>query len=210
MHQNMMQAIAYKCLLDTTFDNSLHDDLDGTKAAAAYNIVHRSLIDAMIMALMRIWDPTGQDRLSLGNLFVKYLGNHDFVDYCVARASITWVGPRQSRIKNAVDCYYNAVISYDETNKKIKKIKQVRDRTLAHSLNQEAPKTTYVELFDLISDTEEIVNDLHVFVTGTSIGYDYVQEDFNGTCKQCWSFLAESAKKHKVTRRNRLKQLDPV
>jgi hypothetical protein len=56
IYENTLEAITYKAFIEQTFNSDSAEILENTPAIHTYSIILRASFEAMVMALMRIWD----------------------------------------------------------------------------------------------------------------------------------------------------------
>jgi len=208
IEQNLGSAIGYKGLLKAVQkNNELIENLDKTPVTTCYAMTVSAHVQALILALMRIWDKAGTDRLSMGRLDKMFLKDSQFLRDCVARAEKDWGGVRESNRQKAEELVLK-MEEYLADDGLYKELREVRDATIAHTLDKkEVPELTFIRLFEVVDETVKIFTDMQLLVSGVSANYEFLEEDFDLASKRFWKMLSDGARIYDENKKKMIEDL---
>ena len=183
LERDLYNAIALEAILSRANDDTaLHEAYNHTYEVHGLNIIHHTLINELIMTLMRMHDPGAGNRASLDHLFG--LLDDETVMAVFRQEARDWLPGildlADDSERAVVDAVGEARSAWKALMKRelVERLREYRNRHLAHSLIEmpDADRPIYNDMLELLDGTSQIVKRLLLAVTGKSVDVDEVRE----------------------------------
>ncbi len=150
---------------------------DGKLEVHGLNLIAGTIIESLIMALMRMHDPRSSDRASLPHIFHILETKEVVAEF--GRQARSWPGNSDFNERIALEkigCVQELYDAFNEAEK-IERLRKFRDIHIAHTLVGVKEKPTYYSyVYDTLEETIPIVEKLRLALTGHNMNVAEMNE----------------------------------